>query len=275
MTVLTRNHLLLLVLAAGWMNASIRPVAALVMDQGWGPAVMAGFGINPVIWIAMAAIIALIWGTADQPPSPMALVAGLVAGIGFLVPSSLICWLVLAGWCLVMWRCQGDIAIRAALTIALVMALRQPLTQSLLDILGEELLSFDAVLVSGLLQLIGWGAARMDNLVIGADGHQLLILTGCATYANLSLALLAWCVITSWRRAREARRVRLISLAILCLAIFSINICRLTLMGIDVDLYHFFHDGMGVQVFDAALTFATLTIAVLRGNHAHPVTINR
>jgi len=113
------------------------------------------------------------------------------------------------------------------------------------------------MLTAGLLKIITGVGSYEGNLVSSAAGHQLLLLRGCSSLSNLSLALLVWFSIARFRllplSIHDARMAVLITLAIV-----GINIARLVWMASDVDMHSWWHGAEGEQVYQLAYAFVLL-----------------
>jgi len=136
---------------------------------------------------------------------------------------------------------------------------REPIAKSLLDLLSEGFLNADAAMVVGILEVLGLSNARAGNLITGPEGHQLLVLSGCSSFSNLSFALLAWFALSRFLLAERGRtssiRADLFTMSGLGTAIVGLNIARLVVMALGPGLYEFFHDGFGVYVLEALQVF--------------------
>jgi exosortase/archaeosortase family protein len=94
---------------------------------------------------------------------------------------------------------------------------------------------------------------------MGPNGHGVVIISGCSSFHNLSLALLCWVTISRLRRQNWQVRDFVIGSAI-GITMILLNVARISLMAWDIELYHYWHDGIGAEIFAVA---ASLTILLM------------
>ncbi|MFC6439277.1 archaeosortase/exosortase family protein [Bowmanella sp. JS7-9] len=163
-----------------------------------------------------------------------------------LVPSATLAWVVVACVCAI-FACYSTE--KAAFWIGFCVALREPLAAVILELFSESVLMADASMVHRISQLLGWAVQQNGNVLQHANGHQLLILTGCSSYQNLSLVLLSWsCTLLflhgRWPPAAIVHAILLMTLTLLT------NLVRLLLLLKDADSYQYFHNLDGKALFD-------------------------
>lgn len=247
------------VLGLGCANALIRPVMGSINTHGI-EAVLSGFGITFVIWGALYWSLSVVISRPYETPNKRDYLIALAALLGFLYPSATVCWLVV-GLVALSWRKWGklDGQVTVAFSVIIFASLRDPLASLALKLFATPLLDGDALLASLVMAIWDGSVSRSGNLITGSDGHQLLILTGCTSYTNLSIALLAWFTLSQALVGSITVKQALAGAAV-TLSIVVINIGRLALMGIGPNTYRYIHDGDGAIVVDIVMVLATLMI---------------
>jgi hypothetical protein len=87
----------------------------------------------------------------------------------------------------------------------------------------------------------------------------LAVLMTCSSFANISLALLTWLVLTRWLRPHFRRR-DLAATLLVALAVIIINLTRLTIMGLGPVDYALAHGPIGRNTTEFAILIATLAV---------------
>ena len=248
------------ILSVGCANAFIRPVMTSVAENGWWAALAGGFGVSFVVWFAYGAAVAQMVRTETSGLRPRDVGATLCATIWFCVPSATLSWLgvgVLALW--VRYDKRTVARAQAGAAIFAFLAFREPAAQVLLNVFAETVLGLDAALVALVLNAVNGEGSVIGNMVSGANGHRLLVMTGCSSYTNVSLALLGWYALTHTVGGHWNLRTYVAGFGV-AVSVVVLNIVRLTLMGLGPDPYRFFHDGFGVDVFQIGILTSTLLI---------------
>lgn len=248
-----------LVLGLGCVNALIRPVIEAIQTEG-AISALGGFGVSFVIWGSLYWALSTVMRCPYEAPSRNDLLAALIASLGFVFPAATISW-VIVGMTALYWQHAkaGDRQVSLALSVIVFAAFRDPLASLALKLFATPLLDGDALLTSFVMQVWDGQVARTGNLITGSDGHKLLILTGCTSYTNLSIALLAWFAMTRAFVGTIHRRQIWAGVSV-AIAMVVINISRLALMGIGPKTYRFIHDGDGAIIVDLVMLFTTLLI---------------
>ena len=118
--------------------------------------------------------------------------------------------------------------------------------------------SLDASLVAMML-----GTYRSANLVEFADhSGTLLILPGCSSLADISLAMLWWVTISQVVRHRWCHQDILWCL-FACVSVVALNVTRLTFMGLSHSLYDAIHSTAGNIVANVITLGLTVLICML------------
>jgi hypothetical protein len=259
-TPLSRRALLLGLYVLGMTNGAI----GYVIGQPSLAVTVASLAtINLIVLLAVLAGLRLAGHVAPVGCHRADLAAGVLCALLILVPSGRISWAavgLLALYSLVAHR--DDRFAVAAASVFLALAFKQSFGTALMALLAEPLTIVDAVMVSGLLDLVRPdGIVRVGNVITAPDGYRLAIMLGCSSLHNLSIGLLCWVAITrsvrpAWRRA-DGRTVVTIMVATV-----GLNVLRMTLMGFGPAAYDVVHGPIGNTVFDMAVMANALAITL-------------
>ena len=259
-----RLNLFSFVFIFGLINAMIRPIREHILEFGFIDSFLGGFGISFIVWFAIYCSFDLLSKSSTKPASRNDWVMAFVIMILFAIPSAFMSWLALSLFAAYygFFVFQAGSIARNGAFIMLAVALRVPVSDIFLKLSADALLQFDAMATLFLLHLMEPEAVRQGNIVIGAGGHELLIMTGCASFTNISLALLLWFTVvrTKIRRWRGAFSLTIIQLIML---VMGINILRLAMMARSQEEYFFYHDGLGADIVNALILLVALGMALL------------
>jgi len=261
---MSRLNLIMTVFVFGLCNAMIRPMRAHVQEFGIIDSALSGFGISFIIWFAIYCSFDLLRKTDQNPASHADYAVAFVAMLLLCIPSASISWMVVAlfaAYCGFYGYKRGS-AGRNACLIILAVALRVPVSDICLKLSADALLQFDALATLSLLKALGIAMVRQGNILVGESGHQLLIMTGCASFTNISLALLLWFTVVRTRILRWHVGLTLYALPLMAV-VMGVNIVRLSLMALSKDNYFFYHDGLGADIINALILLIALGIAAL------------
>jgi len=185
------------------------------------------------------------------------LVVLLLAAALLLIPSAKFSWVILFFLGLWLYHRAKVMPQRYALLILMALSANELLSFVLLKFVTIPVLTVDAMLTAGLLQLVTGVGGYEGNLVSSAAEHQLLLLRGCSSLSNLSLALLVWFSVARFRllplSMHDIRMAALITLAIV-----GINIVRLMWMAADVNMHSWWHSNEGEQIYQLVYAFILL-----------------
>jgi MFS family permease len=248
---MTRHGVLLIGISIALLNAMLRPV----MSGNWHP--------NYLIMAVLASAIWQVVGARNPDQyrnSDVVLLIGLL--VSLLMPSSQWAWISLGVFCLVHFRFGGwSRGTSIVLLVLAAAAFREPVGHFIKEWLAEDLLQFDTGLVEALLVLQGAEVVQSGNILRLANDHALVVLTGCGSFTNISVALLVWygaCMmqVGGWRS-----RFIWSGLVVAVLTLF-VNVLRLALLAQGPGWFTFFHDGAGVWVMQT-LGFAAIALPIL------------
>jgi hypothetical protein len=92
------------------------------------------------------------------------------------------------------------------------------------------------------------------------SGHGIVVYSGCSSF-HLSMALLCWVTVIALRNQNWQTRDLKIGYAVGITMVFC-NVARLCLMAWNADLYHYWHDGAGAQIFAIGASVSVLVISL-------------
>ena len=259
-------QLVLLTVLIAIINASVSRATELSLQEGLSASLAQGGGQSWIIWCSLLMAAHLIW-TAQPLCSQWYLPIWLwPLMLLILLPLANTSWLAAIILSLVALIRVPLLQQKAAAAILLALSLRVPSAQAVFLLFSEQVLSFDAWLASGFVALIhdlpAGQIAAVANVITGPDGMQLLILTGCSAFTNLSLLLLLWFSINRyccWQRSFRQWWL----LVPIVLASLLTNTVRLGMMSFNQTYYEIIHNDWGATVFDLAQLLLTLLIAIL------------
>jgi hypothetical protein len=258
---LGRNRLMVALLAIGTLNALVRPAIEAVDEWGMIGGLAGGLGSGwPVYLGLLGAIVLGLRSTVERALDRWDGPALLLYAAGLMVPSSgfsAIAVMALGGWELL--RRPRDFNYRASTIIFIAVGARELWVATVMKMLSPWLLHVDAVLTRTTLGLLGHPSVVTGNLIETDQGMVLAVLMTCSSFANISLALLTWLVLTRWLRPRFHRR-DLVAVLLVTLAVITVNLTRLTIMGLGPFDYALAHGPIGQTATEVSILIATLAV---------------
>jgi exosortase/archaeosortase family protein len=229
---------------------------ASVNDQGWANAAFNLFGISAILWLALAAGLALLRSAAPAPLRRMDhAVAALTIGAALLpiYSASGIALTLVAAYAILTGR-QGSELRRAAI-IFLAMTSTLMWGPLILGFFNGPILGIDAWLVSHLA-----GAQQAGNqLHFIGSADAFVIAPGCSSFHGMSLALVFWATVNQWFRVRFDWQ-SLVWVAAALAATIAINVLRIGAIARFPDHFDAIHTGWGAEV--AAWTTLLLVVGI-------------
>jgi exosortase/archaeosortase family protein len=171
-------------------------------------------------------------------------------------------WVAATGIAIYLWFLSaGDRKLRAAGTVLAALATQELWGHLFFDLVAVQLLSAEAAVVGTLLEIARPGTVWQDNIITEPNGYGVLILPPCSSFHNLSLAMLCWVTISMLRRQDWQARDFVIGAAIGGTMIL-LNIARICLMAWNIDLYYYWHDGTGAEIYAIGATLTVLLMSL-------------
>ncbi|RED43794.1 hypothetical protein [Aestuariispira insulae] len=267
-------RLSLLVIAGCLLNGFAKPFLAWltapdIVDQNLGQHL---FGIQPVtLFAALLGLWQLLKSPFALKPSRADLWVAIIVMALCLLPFARTAWFALAlfsGWAC--FRLKGNAqGSETGYVILLAVSLRDPISVAMLDLFSDGFLTFDAWASGSLLNLFGDTITVQSNMFSNSDGHSVYVLTGCASFKDISFGLLIWFSVIRTSGSRPLSFWFSCGAA-LALCLMFINIVRLALMGLSPAHYSFIHDGTGAQIFQGLLITIIFLWILIGNRHAKP-----
>jgi hypothetical protein len=235
-------------------------VIASINSVGWADAVLSTFDVSAIVWISCIGGVGLIVGErSDDEIRRLDLIVGGVLLIPVALPIGALSWLAVTILSLyvIYLTCAPSSRRRGAM---ILLAVTVPMLWSPLVFryFANFILQIDASLVSVLL-----GTPRSDNLVRFADGSgSLLVLPYCSSLHNVSLTILSWVAINQWL-ARRPSASDWQWIVVASLAVVTINVTRMSLMGLSLKHYQAIHGFWGQTITNLLVLCAIVGICWL------------
>lgn len=242
---LTRNRLYGGLFLLALVNAVSGAAVAAVHDFGVLGAALALFNVSAVVWMALAAGLAILWREPDVAPVrpfDLALAAAVLAAALLPLPTASAATLSLLAVAAVASAPRGSPLRRAGL-IFLAVSGTVLWGKLFLTVLTRPVLQIDTWLMSSLL------GVHQEGNVVWRDGGTVtaVVSTGCSSVHGISVALVCWATISQYFRVPFDRRAALTGLAAI-LATMAVNILRIGGVLVSPEWASIIHDGWGAAV---------------------------
>ena len=264
----SRNELFAGLVLVGFVNGISARAVHSVVENGIAAALLSTFEISVIVWSACAVGISFVLRGPAQPAARFDFILAGVALSAFLVPVAPLSWLALSGLAVHILRTSPRSSfLHRGGWILLAVTVPMFWSRLLFSLASGPILEGDATLVGWLV-----GTPRIGNAVQFADGSGFVwIAPGCSSLANISLAILCWVTcakvfdrVGSWRDAGWC--------LLACAAVASINVTRISLIGLYPEHYELIHGPVGATITSWAILGATVGIClfgVRRGLPGH------
>jgi exosortase/archaeosortase family protein len=154
----------------------------------------------------------------------------------------------------------ADRNVRAAGCVLLALSTQLVWAAMLFQFFTPELLPADAQLVGAILDRLRPDIVHSGTTFDAPDGHAIMLIGGCSSFNNLSIALLACVSVIMFTRTEWVRR-DFLTFAIACGVMISLNVLRIVLLCWSVESYAFWHNAQGAPLFATGQTVIVLLIA--------------
>jgi hypothetical protein len=201
-------------------------------------------------------------GASDLAPAARLRDFLVIAPLCLLVflPTSRAIWVAASGIAIYLFLTDtGDRSLRAAGIVLAALSVQELWGKVFFNLLASHLLRVEATAVGTILKVARPGTMWQDNTIMGPNGHGVVIISGCSSFHNLSLALLCWVTISRLRCQSWQVRDFVIGSAI-GTTMICLNLARILLMAWNAELYHYWHEGIGTEIFEIG---ASLTILLM------------
>jgi hypothetical protein len=243
----------------GCVNGLGSRIIETVRWVGWTEATLSTFGTSAIVWVACYAGIRLILQENSEKVRAVDLVVGLALLIPIALPVGGLSWVAISVLSLYVILFSEPLSPRRRGAIILLAATVPMLWSRLLfRYFANAILSIDASLVGLML-----GTGSNGNVVPFVDGSgSLIILPYCSSLANVSLAFLAWILISRWQPHRWSIQ-DLYCCVVAASSVVSVNITRIGLMGLSQENYNAIHSQWGFTITNLLILGLTLGICLL------------
>ncbi|TFI59477.1 hypothetical protein E2493_04610 [Sphingomonas parva] len=254
---LGRSHLFFGVCLIATLNGFFGHALRAVEERGMAAAAMDLFGVSAILWVALAAGLALLAGDGDRRPLrredlPIALLAGGAALFPAATASSAALALV-AVWTIATSAPRAPLRRAGIIFLAITGALLWG--RLMLATFSGPLLSADALFVANLI-----GAEQQGNtLWIGDRWSGIVVAPGCSSMQGMSLALVFWASVNQYFDVPFGWRPALYCLAALA-ATIAVNVLRIGAMLRWPEHLEEIHHGWGYHI--AMWTTLLLVVAI-------------
>jgi exosortase/archaeosortase family protein len=257
-TDLGRSQLFFGVFLITTLNGFFGHALRAVEEAGLAAAAMNLFGVSAILWVALAAALALLSDRAERRPLirgdlPVAALACLAALLPVATAASLALALV-SLWVIATSPPRSPLRRAAIIFLAVTGALLWG--RLMLATFSGPLLSADALFVAKLI-----GATHQGNtLWIGGDKWSgIVVAPGCSSMQGMSLALVFWATVNQYFDVRFGWRPALYCLAALAGTI-AVNVLRIGAMLRWPEHLEEIHHGWGYHI--AMWTTLVLVVAI-------------
>jgi hypothetical protein len=232
---------------------------------------LAALGVFQIIaWYAVFRLLAA--SDAAQVGDRRDFLVAIILCLLVFLPTSRMIWVAVLGLATyVRLTGSNDRNLRAAAVVLAALAVQQFWVHIVFDLAAVPLLRAETAAVGTVLTAARPGTLWHDNIITGPGGFGIVLYSGCSSFYNLSTALLCWVTLRSldsidWRPRDLAHA------AIVGATMIVLNFARLCIMGLNLDLYHYWHDGVGSEIFQVGgsviILLLSLYCARLRGQGA-------
>lgn len=259
------NHLTLCVFLLGCANALAGKILPAIAEKGLWVAGSQWFEVSIFVWLSIAITSHMLLEATNRYSTKGELLIALFFVACFIIPSSTINWLFLAGYGLYALSRSTSLTplYKMSLFFIIMISIREPVVMMGMKVLAEYTLLLDAWFVDVISYLISEPIERVGNILISSSGHGIMVLAGCSSLANISLALLLWLVLRDHTDTRF-HPSDAIGIIAVCVAIIALNTLRLSLMVKDLSYYTMFHSTLGTALFEISMVVSVMAISQVK-----------
>lgn len=223
----TRSQLFFALFLLATLNAFFGNAVGSVATRGWAAAAANLFDISAILWVALAAGLAILAEDPDRARwrrGDSAIAAALLAAALLPAPAaSAVALTAAAAWAIA--TSDAGTALRRSGIIFLTVTGALIWGRLLLLYFSRSLLDVDAAFVTGLI-----GAEQIGNVIWSdATDARVIVAAGCSSMRGLSLALVFWATVNQYYRVPFGWRAALTCLAALA-ATVGVNVLRIAAM---------------------------------------------
>jgi exosortase/archaeosortase family protein len=158
-------------------------------------------------------------------------------------------------------RGRGDPKLRAAGVVLGALTIQEYWGHIIFDLFALPLLRAETAVVGTLVQAARAGTVWQGNVITGPSGFGIIVYSGCSSFHNLSLAMLCWLTVSRLRNQDWRSRDLLVG-CVIGATMIACNVMRLCLMAWSADLYEYWHNGLGAQIFAVGASVLVLLLSL-------------
>jgi hypothetical protein len=248
---------------AAFLNAHILTFSVTLASNGLAGALLQGFGVNWVVWAAVALCAGLILKARPEPAARADWLVLAACAVLLVWPTARLAMAaitLLAAY--IYFSKPKDDYLRAAAMIMAAISVNGLWADVAILFFGAQILAFDTYMVSWLMDV----PASSNVLTVDDGVRRLTIGMECSFVSNASIALLLWIAITRAVRPIPLRQELYYGLAVF-LSVIAINTIRISFMTVDPYWVILFHQNTGAQYITLAMLTVTLAITAYSLRH--------
>ncbi|MEY9884264.1 hypothetical protein ABIA43_005798 [Bradyrhizobium sp. USDA 328] len=244
--------------ALGCASGLASRVIQSVHGRGWLDAFLDTFEISIIVWISCVAGVSLVLQDRTVGIRSSEFVLGAAFVLLAILPVGPASWLAVTALSLYIISTSDASSTRRGTLILLAVTVPMLWSRLLFHFFAELILRIDAALVGWILR-----TPRTGDVVEFADASGVLvILPGCSSLANVSLAFLCW-VTVSQLAGHKRSAYDLFWCLMACFSVVAVNVTRISFMGLSQWHYAMFHSWWGGAVANTAILGLTVGFCVL------------
>ena len=244
--------------ALGCTSGLASRVIQSINQHGWLNALLNTFETSIIVWLACAAGVSLVLRDRTIGVRPSELGIGATFILLVILPIGPLSWFAVTALCLHVIFSESAASSRRGALILLATTVPMLWSRLLFQFLANLILQIDA-------SLVGWilGTHRTGDIVEFADGSGVLvILPGCSSLANVSLAFLCW-VTVSQLVCHKKSAYDLLWCFMACISVVAVNVTRISIQGLSQWHYAAFHGPWGDAVGNTIIISLIVGFSVL------------
>ena len=259
---LSRRDLFLWVCAILFFNQLLAAVSELPSASPWTLiSDLAGSSVFQIT--AWYAIFRLLASSNSKPVAAMSdILIALALCLPLFLPTTRTIKVLALGAAVFFWFRGGDQPkLRSAGIVLAALAIQKYWGHIVFDLFAAPLLRAETAVVGTLVEALRAGTVWQGNVITAPSGFSIIVYSACSSFHNLSLAMLCW-VTVSRLRNQTWRRGDFLTACVIGVAMIACNVTRLCLMAWGPDLYEYWHNGPGAQIFAAGASAMVLVLSL-------------
>jgi hypothetical protein len=241
-------------LILGCVNGLASRAAQSVNRLGWWDALFQTFEISVIVLISCVVGTFLILRDRTRKVRSLEFFLGLAFIFIVMLPIGPLSWAAVTALSLYLISSTNVSETRRGAFIVLATTVPMLWSRLLFQFFATPILHVDAAFVGWLL-----GTHRAGTIIDFADGSGVLvILPGCSSLANVSLAFLCWVSVTQLADHKRSA-YDLVWCFLACVSVVTVNVTRMAIEGLSQWHYAIFHSRLGDTVAN------TITLGLIVG----------